>query len=1349
MKNNWAIIAFKFMVGMVLILGTLSRIGARPSLADEQSPTQSIWASQALGTIFTFGWPSDATLHMCIDDDSNPSDDGCVMEQTWSEYDMSFWDWYFEGLQPGWYVNVSGGGFYRQMQLTDLQVTEVDAVNDRVIGHASNLDRPIWIEIGENNGRLVYPDSTGRWEANFAVRGPLPEEQYVVNLNPGAHGAAHQPVGNGDWNFDDWQIDGPVDWGIIAVNQAGPFNLAFDDNGNLYVANEDGGNGTQVKRIKPDGTVDAFAGGFLGVSGLAMRNDGVLLVSDDTNRVFEIAPDGVVTVLIDGSAGLDNPNALAVDSLGYVYVVSAGGFVSKFDQDGNLLVGQLLDGLDTPQGIVIDETTRKIYVSDAVGHIYEVNMDIGQSQLLTYVETFMTSNGGLALDGAGYLYLPNNSGDIIKINTDGGGYSYCLGGLNSPHGLAIDAEGRILVTSYDLGLILRASGCGTTQPPADWPSYSPSIAASWSDGIVYTFGWPSDATLHMCIDDDSDPYNDGCVMEQTIGDPAYDMSFWDWYFEGLQPGWYVNVGRSGEGYDKQLQLTALKVTGVNVSDDIMYGNATGSSMPIWIEIGENNGRLVYPDGVVNGNELWTWTADFRTLGSSWDEQLKVNLEPGAHGQVQQFEDDGDMNFDYWQVEGWVDWEVLAAEQAGPFNMAFDAAGNLYVANEDGGSGTQVMKITPEGVVSIFADGFGGVSGLAMRNDGVLLASDDTNRVFEIDPDRNVSVLIDSDAGLDNPNALAVDSLGYVYVVSAGGFVSKFDPDGHLLIGRLLDGLDTPQGIVIDETTRKIYVSDAVGHIYEVNMDTGQSQLLTYVETFMTSNGGLALDGAGYLYLPNNSGDIIKINTDGGGYSYCLGGLNSPHGLAIDADGRILVTSYNSGLVLRASGCGTVGTTSYTSDGENITVNSPTGEASTTFDQVTQNGETVILPVAEGGAPVPHSFQVLGTPYLITTTATFTSALVCLAYNDDGLSLKEEQTLRLFHFKDGEWNDVTDLNYPDTVNNLVCGTVTSFSPFAILYLTNQPPIAEVGPDRLSSEGETVLFDASASSDPEGEVLTYAWDFDNDGQYDDATGVTAQHTFTDNGTYIVGLQVTDDYGVSATDIVQITVANVSPTITSITAPVNPIQLGTSVNVSAAFTDPGTADTFTAVWTWDDTTTSSGTVTNRNVTGSHLYTAPGVYTVRLTVTDDDGGAGTSTFQYVVVYDPTGGFVTGGGWFTDPATGSKAHFGFNPKYQKNTTIPKGETEFKLSGLTFKSTSHDWLVINGAKAQFKGSGTINGAGDYGFLVTVIDGTPDKVRIKIWDNTTGEEFYDNQPGSPDYADPVIEIGGGSIQVHAK
>jgi len=162
-------------------------------------------------------------------------------------------------------------------------------------------------------------------------------------------------------------------------------------------------------------------------------------------------------------------------------------------------------------------------------------------------------------------------------------------------------------------------------------------------------------------------------------------------------------------------------------------------------------------------------------------------------------------------------------------------------------------------------------------------------------------------------------------------------------------------------------------------------------------------------------------------------------------------------------------------------------------------------------------------------------------------------------------------------------------------------------------------------------------------------------------------------------------------------------------------------------------------------------------MTVTDKDNGSNVSTFEYVVVYDPNGGFVTGGGWINSPAgayvpdsslTG-KATFGFVSKYQKGANVPVGNTEFqfKVADLNFKSTSYDWLVIAGSKAKYKGTGTINGTGEYGFMLSAIDGTPDKFRIKIWGKETEYIVYDNMVGVADTEDPVTAIGGGSIVVH--
>lgn len=82
--------------------------------------------------------------------------------------------------------------------------------------------------------------------------------------------------------------------------------------------------------------------------------------------------------------------------------------------------------------------------------------------------------------------------------------------------------------------------------------------------------------------------------------------------------------------------------------------------------------------------------------------------------------------------------------------------------------------------------------------------------------------------------------------------------------------------------------------------------------------------------------------------------------------------------------------------------------------------------------------------------------------------------------------------------------------------------------------------------------------------------------------------------------------------------------------------------------------------------------------------------------------------------------------------------------------------MVAGARAQFKGVGTINGSGNYGFFITAIDGAlnggggTDKFRIKIWDKDNGGTIvYDNELNEGLESNPTTEIASGSIVIHMK
>jgi PKD repeat protein len=324
-------------------------------------------------------------------------------------------------------------------------------------------------------------------------------------------------------------------------------------------------------------------------------------------------------------------------------------------------------------------------------------------------------------------------------------------------------------------------------------------------------------------------------------------------------------------------------------------------------------------------------------------------------------------------------------------------------------------------------------------------------------------------------------------------------------------------------------------------------------------------------------------------------------------------------------------------------------------------------------------------------------------------------------------------------------------------SNSPPVADAGGPYTGLEGSQVSFDALTSSDPDADELTYDWDY-GDGHAAADAGPAPSHAYTDDGSYNVCVTVFDGTE-DDQDCTTAHISNVAPTVGLISVPQDLVEVGTFASTSANFTDPGTLDTHTASWDWGDGSTTAGVVIETDgdgtVSGGHVYTDAGVYTVALTVADKDGGSDSEIYEFVVVYDPEGGFVTGGGtidspegaYTADPLLTGKATFGFVSKYKKGATTPTGNTEFQFraADFNFHSSSYEWLVVTGTDyAMFKGSGKIDGDGDYLFRIWAGDADPDAFRIKIWtEDEAGAEnvVYDN--GSDQ------GLAGGNIVIHTK
>ncbi|NMB76862.1 MAG: PKD domain-containing protein [Myxococcales bacterium] len=163
--------------------------------------------------------------------------------------------------------------------------------------------------------------------------------------------------------------------------------------------------------------------------------------------------------------------------------------------------------------------------------------------------------------------------------------------------------------------------------------------------------------------------------------------------------------------------------------------------------------------------------------------------------------------------------------------------------------------------------------------------------------------------------------------------------------------------------------------------------------------------------------------------------------------------------------------------------------------------------------------------------------------------------------------------------------------------NRYPVADAGPNRTVIKDEPASFSGSGSYDPDGTIVSYAWEF---GDGNNGSGLDVTHTYATAGTYTLTLTVTDNGGLTGIDRATIHV-NTRPV-----ARGGPDKVA-EINETVYFDGSASSDVDGTVvaWSWDfgDGQNASGAQVN------HRYGASGNFTVTLTVTDDDGATGQDT--------------------------------------------------------------------------------------------------------------------------------------------
>jgi len=716
---------------------------------------------------------------------------------------------------------------------------------------AGGADQPsaVWLD-GVANLNL---DALSGGSVDVTARGNLTVIGAVIAPGLVSLAAGVQPSGAGD-----------NDAGTLSI---GPGAVVNGGNVTLHGTNVEIDTSSNPATVTTSGTATPYAVGLGGPDGLAFDAEGNLYVANsESGSVLKITPQGAASVFASGF-GLGSISALAVDSQGNIYVStgnlddSAGNMVYKLTPKGQISVFASLSFF--PEALACD-AQGNLFIGEPIGGKVVRITPTGEESTLP--ETF-EEPAGLAFDAEGNLYVADEDTNTITKITPQGATS--VQGLSfTPISLIVDAQGDLLVGSLNPGQasqVFKITPGGTVSPFATLAGLSYGVAAMAlaANGNLYVGGFLGGlyrVTPHGAVSAVptvlSTPDAVACDSQGNL----YVADRVDGTVSKVTPQGTVSLFASGLGHPVALAFdahgtlyvasnsdgTVRRITPQGTVSIVAGGLVTPSALAF-----DAQGNLYIADAGASLVEKLTPQGVTSVFAKDIDQPQSLAFD--AHGNLYVASSGGTMTI--VTPQGAVTAFADGIQQPG--GMVFDTSGNLYIVDEQAGL---VDKMTPQGNLSPFATGFFSPHGITVHQGNLFVAEEIRGVVSRIGLG-NVTIRGSSPSA---PITLGTPSTPSNGIVLSDAELAQITPTGALIVGDTSQtGTITSNGAVFVGALVLQQSRSGTGQI--VLNDDGDSVGLidfTGTVTLAPGHGGIHVVNAG---TPGSTGDVVAAGLE----------LNSP------------------------------------------------------------------------------------------------------------------------------------------------------------------------------------------------------------------------------------------------------------------------------------------------------------------------------------------------------------------------------------------------------------------------------------------------------------------------------------------